>query len=71
MPSHLLTNFEIKKYYRNETKFKGVYLRNNLPKTKNSTYAINRDEYESIGIHWIALYLRGSYDTTYFKSLQN
>ena len=27
-----LTNFEIQKHYQNESKFEGVYLRNNLPK---------------------------------------
>ena len=25
MPPHALTNFEIQKYYQNETKFNGVY----------------------------------------------
>ena len=33
-----LTNFEIQKYYENESKFNGDYSRNNLPKAK---YAIN------------------------------
>ena len=28
MPSHPLTNFEIKMYYQNEPKFNGVYSRN-------------------------------------------
>ena len=32
MLSHLLTNFEIPKYYQNETKFNGAYSRNNLHK---------------------------------------
>ena len=32
MLPHLLTNFEIQKYYRNEPKFNGVYTRNNLLK---------------------------------------
>ena len=27
-----LTNFEMQKYYQNEPKFNGVYLRNNLSK---------------------------------------
>ena len=27
-----LTNFEIQKHYQNESKFEGVYLRNNLRK---------------------------------------
>ena len=34
MLPHPLTNFEIQKYYKNETKFNGVYSRDNLPKTK-------------------------------------
>ena len=32
MPPHLLTNFEIQKYYQNELRFNGVYSRDNLPK---------------------------------------
>ena len=32
MPPHPLTNFEIQKYYQNEPRFNGVYLRDNLPK---------------------------------------
>ena len=35
MPLHLLTNFEMQKYDRNESKFNGFYLRNNLPKIKD------------------------------------
>ena len=56
MPLHTLTNFEIQKYYQNKPKFNDVYSRNNLPKIKDGAYVINLDEYESIGIHWIALY---------------
>ena len=57
MPSHRLNNFEIQKYYENESKFNGVYSRNNLSKIKDGAYIINLDEYESIGTHWIALYV--------------
>ena len=32
MPPHLLTNFEIQRYYQNEARFYGVYPRDNLPK---------------------------------------
>ena len=32
MLPHLLTNFEIRKYYQNEPKFNGVYSINNVPK---------------------------------------
>ena len=35
MPTCLLTNFEIRKYYQNEAKFYGVYSRNNLPEIKD------------------------------------
>ena len=34
MPAHPLTNFEIKNYYENESRFNGVYSGDNLPKTK-------------------------------------
>ena len=30
MPSHPLTNFEIQKYCQNESRFNGVYSRDNL-----------------------------------------
>ena len=49
MTPHLLTNFEIQKYYQNKPKFNGVYSRNSLPKIKNGAYVINLDEYESMG----------------------
>ena len=32
IPPHLLTNFEIQKYYQNEPSVNGVFTRNNLPK---------------------------------------
>ena len=57
MPPHPLSNFEIQKYYYNELKFNGVYSRENLPKIKNGPYVVNFDEYESVGTHWIALYV--------------
>ena len=31
LPFHPLTNIEISDYYKNEPRFNGVYLRNNLP----------------------------------------
>ena len=46
MPPHPLTNFEIKKYYQNEPKFKDVYSRNNLHKIKNGAFVINLDEFK-------------------------
>ena len=67
IPPHPLTNFEIQKYYKNETRFNGVYSRDNLPKIKDGAYIINFDEYSDIGIHWVALYVQNS-NVTYFDS---
>ena len=58
IPPHPLTNFDIQKYYQNEPKFKGVYSKNNLPKTKGEAYAIHLEEYKSTGTDWIALYVK-------------
>ena len=55
MLPHPLTNFEIKKYYKNEPIFNGVYSRDNLSKIKDGAYVINLDEYADIGTHCIAL----------------
>ena len=60
MLPHPLTNFEIQKNYQKEAKFNGAYSRNNLPKIKDGAYVINLDEYESIGTHWIVLYVNGN-----------
>ena len=68
MPPHPLTNFEIIKYYENESRFNGVYSRDNLSnKIKDGAYVINLDEYSDIGTHWIALYVKNN-DITYFDS---
>ena len=69
MLPHSLKNFEIQKYYQNETKFDSVYSRNNLPKIKDGAYVINLDEFKSIGTHWIALYVNRN-NATYFDSFR-
>ena len=51
MPSHSLTNFELLKYYQNESKVKSIYSRNNLLTTKDEAYVINLDKYKSIETH--------------------
>ena len=67
MPPHSLTNFEIQKYYQKEPKFNGIYSRNDLSQIKDgAAYIINLDEYESIWIHWIALYVNAK-NVTYFN----
>ena len=67
MPPHSLTNFEIQKYCENVPKFDGVYSRNNLSKIKDGAYAINLDEYKSIGTNWIVLHVNDN-NATYFDS---
>ena len=68
MPSHPLTNFEIQKH-ENESKFNGVFSRNNLSKIKDGAYVINLDEYESIRTHLMALYVNAS-NIIYFDSFR-
>ena len=67
IPPHPLTNLEIQKYYQNESRFNGVYSRDNLPKIKDEAYVINLDEYSDIGTHWVALYVQNN-NVTYFDS---
>ena len=68
MLPHSLTNFEIQKYYQKEPKFNGVYSKIDLRKMYGGAYLINLYKYESIGTHWIVLYVTASNDVTYFYS---
>ena len=68
MLPHPLTNFEIQKYYQNESRFNGVYSRGNLPKIKDGAYVINLDQYSDIGTYWVALYVDRANNVTYFDS---
>ena len=56
----------MQKYYQNESRFNGVYSRENLPKIKDGTFVINLDEYSDIGTHWVALNVQNN--VTYFDS---
>ena len=68
MPPHPLTNFEIQKYYKDESRFNGVCSRNNLPeKIKDGAYIINPDEYADTGTHWVPLFCKRS-EIAYFDS---
>ena len=65
---HPLTNFEIRKYYRNEPRFNGVYSRDNSSnEIKDGAYVINLDEYADVETHWIALYA-SNIEIIYFDS---
>ena len=68
MKPHPLTNFEMQKYYENESRFNGVFSRDNLhKKIKDGTYVINLDEYEDIGTHWTVLFCKKN-EIVYFDS---
>ena len=68
MLPHPLTNFEIMEYYENQSRFNGIYSRDNLPnKIKDGAYVINLDEYSDIGTHWVALWVNIN-NVTYFDS---
>ena len=69
IPPHPLNNFEIQRYYQNESRFNGVYSRDNLSKIRGGAYIINLDGYSDIGIHWVALYVSNN-DVTYFDSFR-
>ena len=69
MSPHHLTNFDVQKYYQNESRLNGVYSRDNLPKIKDDAYVINLAEYSDIGTHWVALYVHNN-DVTYFDSFE-
>ena len=59
MSPHPLTNFEIQKHYKNETRFNGAFSRNNLfKKINDGAYIINLDEYADVGTHWIAFFVK-------------
>ena len=68
MPPHPLTIFEIQKYDQNQSRFNGVYSRDNLAKIKDGAYVLNIDEYSDVGTHWIALFVLNN-NVTYFDSL--
>ena len=56
------------KYYENESRFNGIYSRDNLPnKIKDGAYVINLDEHSDIGTHWIAFWVNIN-NVTYFDS---
>ena len=62
-----LTNFKIQRYYQKKPKFNFAYSKNDLRKIKDGAFITNLDEYESIGINWVALYVNGDKET-YFDN---
>ena len=75
MPSQLLNNFEIHKYYQNEPKFDGAYSKKCFPNSNFSTtnaaeektFVIILVGCKSVRSHRIVLYVSGN-NVTYFDS---
>ena len=68
IPPYPLSNFEIQRYYQNESRFNSAFLRNNFPKSiKDGPYIINLDEYADVGTHWIASFCNRN-EIAYFNS---
>ena len=67
MPPHPLTNIEIMGYFKDEPRFNGVYLRNNLPKIKKGVYVLNLDHSRNTGTHWVVLFIKSN-EAIYFDS---
>ena len=57
MPLYPLKNFKTQKYYQNEAIVHVFYSGNNLTKMQGWAYVIDLDDYQSLGTHWIALYV--------------
>ena len=56
-------------YYENESRYNGVYSRDNLSKIKDGAYIINLDEYANICTHWVALWINNN-NVTCFDSFE-
>ena len=51
------SNIDITKYFNYESRFNGVFSRNNLPRIKDGAYVINLDDKKSKETNWISLFI--------------
>ena len=58
---------EIQDYFKNEKRFNGVFLRNNLPNLKDGAYVINLDHSKNTGTHWVVIFVKKD-EVIYFDS---
>lgn len=74
LPNRALTNIDLKKYAKilKIPYFRGVYMRNNLPKEIRSLEAgiVNLDDKNGPGTHWTA-YVKKNKNVNYFDSYGN
>ena len=45
------------KYFNDESRFNGVFLRENLSRIKDSAYVINLGDKQSKGTHWVSIFI--------------
>ena len=67
MPPHPLTNFEIIDYFKDESRFNGVYSRNDLPNIQKGTYVINLQDSLGPGTYWVVVFVKKN-EVIYFDS---
>ena len=48
---------EITNYFNYESRFNGVFSRNNLPRIKDEAYVLNLDDKNSKGTHWVSPFI--------------
>lgn len=72
LPERALTNIDLIKYTKKVPHFRGVFMRNSLPKKihKYESGIINLDSFENKGTHWTAYKKNGSI-VYYFDSFGN
>lgn len=72
LPTRALTDVDIKLYADNIPNFRGVFMRDRLPKTPLSVECgvINLDSHENPGTHWVA-YIKNNNYVEYFDSYGN
>ena len=51
-----LKQYQVTGYFNYESRFKGVFLRNNLPRIKHGSYVTNIDNKNSEGTIWVSLF---------------
>lgn len=72
LPNRALTDNDIKKYAKNIPHFRGVFMRDLLPKKINKYECgiVNLDSSNGLGTHWVAYYKNNKYKE-YFDSFGN
>ena len=57
VPVHPFGKIEITKYSNYRPRFHNIFSRDNLPRINDNAYAINLDDKQSNGTHWVPLFI--------------